>query len=398
MFTKRFQEVIVPEKGTFKLVAKVTGNPIPEVTWLKNNKPLEKSANIIESYDGENILLEIKNADSEVDAGDYKCVASNPIGKASHGAKVTVDVAKVLFTRNLQNEIIVDEYKTLELNCETSHTVSTIWWHNNEEVSGMDHREVIQEGRLHKLLIKKSGLSDAGTYKCTVKNQMTSSNVIVRATKPEFVKKLQDFEVKERDVAILEVEITSQTANVTWRKDGELLTPRKGKLEFVKDGTVRKLFIRSASVHDEGEYTCALPDQECTAEVTVVELPPEIIIKMQDITVARGEKATFDIELTKGDALVRWFKNGQELQFSEHVRLSIDGKRQKLKIYDTETEDAGIYSCQVGDQTSSAKLTIEEPEVDFIKKLPDVTLVPVNTDATFLIELSRADVPVTWLK
>lgn len=262
----------------------------------------------------------------------------------------------------------------------------------------MDHREVIQEGRLHKLFIKKSGLSDAGTYKCTVKNQTTSSNVIVRATKPEFVKKLQDFEVKECDVAIFEVEITSQTADVTWRKDGELLTPSKGKLEFVKDGTVRKLFIRSTSIHDEGEYTCALPDQECTAEVTIVELPPEIIIKMQDITVARGEKATFDVELTKGDALVRWFKGEQELQFSEHIRLSIDGKRQKLKIYDTEIEDTGIYSCQVGDQTSSARLTVEEPEVDFIKKLPDVTLVPINTDATFLIELSHVDVLVTWLR
>lgn len=398
LFTERFQEVVVPEKGTFKLTAKVIGNPVPEVTWLRNNKPLDKSPNIIESYDGENILLEIKNADSEIDAGDYKCVASNPVGKTSHGAKVTVDVAKVSFTKKLQNEVTVNEYKTLELSCETSHTVSTVWWHNDKEISGMDHREIIQEGRVHKLLIKKSGFSDAGTYKCTVKNQVTSSNVIIRATKPEFVKKLQDFEVKERGVAILEVEITSQVADVTWQKDGELLTPSKGKLEFVKDGTVRKLLIRNASVHDEGEYTCALPDEECTAEVTVIELPPEIITKMQDITIARGEKATFDVELTKGDALVRWFKDGQELQFSEHVRLSIDGKRQKLKIYDTEMEDAGIYSCQVGDQTSSARLTVEEPEVDFIKKLPDVTLVPLNTDAIFLIELSRADIPVTWLK
>jgi len=398
LFTERFQELIVPEKGTFKLVAKVTGNPVPEITWLRNNKPLEKSLNITESYDGENILLEIKNADSETDAGDYKCVANNPVGKASHGAKVTVDVAKVSFTKKLQNEVVIEEYKILELNCETSHTVSTVWWHNDKEISGMDHREVIQEGRIHRLLIKKSSLPDAGTYKCTVKNQATSSNVIIRATKPEFVKKLQDFEVKEREVAILEVEITSQTADVTWRKDGELLTPSKGKLEFIKDGTIRKLLIRTTSVHDEGEYTCALPNEECTAEVTVVELPPEIITKMQDVTIARGEKATFDIELTKGDALVRWFKDGQELQFSEHVRLSIDGKRQKLKIYDTEIEDAGIYSCQVGNQTSSAKLMIEEPEVDFIKKLPDVTLVPLNADAIFLIELSRADIPVIWLR
>lgn len=77
------------------------------------------------------------------------------------------------------------------------------------------------------------------------------------------------------------------------------------------------------------------------------ELPPEIITKLQDVTIAQGERATFEIELTKGDALVRWYKDGKELQFSDHVQLSIDGKRQKLKIYSTEIADAGEYCCQV---------------------------------------------------
>ena len=125
-------------------------------------------------------MLEIKNADSEVDSGDYKCVASNPVGKASHGAKVTVDVDKVTFTQKLEKKVTVDEYKTLELKCETSHTVSTTWWHKNEEISGMDHREIIQEGRVHKLVIKKCSLIDEGTYKCTVKNQKTTSEVTVK--------------------------------------------------------------------------------------------------------------------------------------------------------------------------------------------------------------------------
>lgn len=231
---------------------------------------MEKSPNIKETYDGENIILEIKNADSEVDAGDYKCTASNPVGKASHGAKVTVDVPQVTFTKKLVKELEVDEWKTLELTCETSHTVSTTWWHNQKEISGMDHREVIQEGRTHRLVIKRSTTSDQGTYECTVKNQKTTCDVAVRPAKPEFVRKLQDFEVKERDVAILEVEITSETAEVTWQKDGEPLSPREDKLEFVNEGNVRKLFIRMTSVHDEGEYTCSLPDEECSAEVIVV--------------------------------------------------------------------------------------------------------------------------------
>lgn len=96
------------------------------------------------------------------------------------------------------------------------------------------------------------------------------SLTLILASKPEFVKKLQDFEVTERDEAILEVEITSQTADVSWFKDGIPLTPSTEKVEFIKDGTIRKLLIRSTSIQDEGEYTCALVDQECTAEVTVV--------------------------------------------------------------------------------------------------------------------------------
>jgi hypothetical protein len=47
----------------------------------------------------------------------------------------------------------------------------------------MDHREVIQEGRLHRLVINKTIARDAGIYKCTVKNQTTESKVTVKGIK-----------------------------------------------------------------------------------------------------------------------------------------------------------------------------------------------------------------------
>ncbi|PSN52174.1 Titin [Blattella germanica] len=398
LFLERFEEEKVPEKGTLRLLARVTGNPTPKIMWLRNNEALVPSDTVAQTFDGETAVLEIRNADSEVDAGDYKCIASNPAGISSHGARVIVDVDKVTFTKNLKQMVTVDEQTTLSLECETSHSISTKWFHNGKEISGMDHREVIHEGRLHRLVINKVTAHDAGTYKCSVKNQTTESKVTVKELKPDFIRKLQDFEVKERESAILEVEISSETADVTWHKDGEQIQHVEDKFIFEKKGNIRRLFIRGTSVHDEGEYTCALGEQECTAEVSVVELPPEIITKMQDVTIAKGEKATFEIELTKGDALVRWFKDGTELQFSEHVQLSIDGKRQKLKVYNSELEDSGVYSCQVGEQTSSATLKVEEPVVDFITRLPDVTLIPLNADATFTVELSRPDVEVKWLK
>lgn len=67
----------------------------------------------------------------------------------------------------------------------------------------------------------------------------------------------------------------------------------------------------------------------------------------------------FDIELTKGDALVKWTKDGKELQLNDNVRLTIDGKRQKLEIVKATRTDTGVYGCQVHEQTCTAKLTVE---------------------------------------
>lgn len=239
------------------------------------------------------------------------------------------------------------------MECETSHTITTKWWHNDKEIYGMDHRVVVQEGRKHKLVVKNVTIKDVGTYKCTVKNEKTETTVTVKERKPEFIRGLHDLEITEKECAVLEVEITSDAAEVVWRKDGTDLDTTNENYIIEKDHGIRRVIIRTTSIHDEGEYTCILQEEESRAEVTVIELPPEIISTLQDQTVNKGEKATFEIELTKGDALVSWFKNGVELQFSEHIQLSIDGKRQKLKIYNCEPEDAGTFSCQVSAYTSN---------------------------------------------
>lgn len=54
-------------------------------------------------------------------------------------------------------------------------------------------------------------------------------------------------------------------------QDGEILTDgMKSKVIFEKEGQTRKLIIRGISVHDDGEYTCSLGDEECTAEINVI--------------------------------------------------------------------------------------------------------------------------------
>ncbi len=44
-------------------------------------------------------------------------------------------------------------------------------------------------------------------------------------------------------------------------------------------------------------------------------MPPEFTKKIQPMTVTAGEeKAVFEIELSKGDAITKWFKDGAEIK------------------------------------------------------------------------------------
>lgn len=398
LFIKRFEEVTIKQKETIVLMAKVTGNPVPDITWLRNNKPLHPSDRIKTEFDGANLTLTILNADSETDSGDYKCIASNVVGKACHGARVTIDVDTVKFTKILHKTYTVEENRTTTLACETSHSVPTKWFHNDKELSGMDHRVIVHEARVHKLIIKSTSFDDAGLFKCVIKDQVTDTELKVTEAKPEFVRKLEDIESNEQDTVVLEVEITSETATVAWYKDGDEIKPKENKFEMVKRGKIHQLIVNDVTVYDEGEYTCVLADQECSGDVTVIELPPMILYDLEHLTIAQGEKATFEVELTKGDALVRWFKNGEEIQFSDHVQLRIDGKKQKLKIYDAILEDAGEYSCIVGDQVSTGSLKVEKPLVEFVKRLPDISLVTKDNEVTFVVELSQPDTEVEWFQ
>lgn len=398
LFIERFEEVTVKQNETIVLRAKVTGNPVPDIIWLRNNKPLQPSDRIQTEFDGDNLTLTIFNADSETDSGDFKCIASNIVGKASHGSQVTVDVDKVKFTKTLHKTYTVEENKTTTLECETSHSVPTKWFHKNKELTGMDHRIIVHEARVHKLIIKSTSYDDVGSYKCVVKDQVTDTELKVTEAKPEFVRKLEDLESNEQETVVLEVEITSETAAVAWYKDGEEIKPKENKFEMRKNGKVHQLIVKDVTVYDEGEYTCVLADQECSGDVTVIELPPKILYDLEHLTIAQGEKATLEVELTKGDALVRWYKNGEEIQFSDHIQLRIDGKKQKLKIYDAVLEDTGEYSCIVGDQVSTGSLTVEKPLVEFIKRLPDITLVTKENEVTFTVQLSQPDVDVEWFQ
>lgn len=83
------------------------------------------------------------------------------------------------------------------------------------------------------------------------------------------MEQLRDVEVKERNMAIFTVKITREDAEVTWHKNGEKIHPSE-KYEFVSEDKYRKLIVKKSTLLDEGEYTCVLAENECTADLIVI--------------------------------------------------------------------------------------------------------------------------------
>lgn len=159
------------------------------------------------------------------------------------------------------------------------------------------------------------------------------------------------------------------------------------------------MIIQRATVHDEGEYVATIGDQECSCEVAVVELSPEFTKKIKDLKVTCSETASFEIEISKGDAKTKWFKNATEIELSERIQLNIDGKKQRLEIFNVELEDAGEYSCSLDVSTSCfGKLVVEEPKVNFVAKLPASTTGTFSSDVKITVQLTSASCTVSWLR
>ena len=70
-------------------------------------------------------------------------------------------------------------------------------------------------------------------------------------------------------------------------KDGKTVQRKDSgaTYEFKSSGRKHSMVIKNATVHEEGEYVATVGEQECSCELTVVELPPEFVHKIQPVKV-----------------------------------------------------------------------------------------------------------------
>ena len=254
-------------------------------------------------------IIRISNV-KKSDEGTYEVCAKNREGEATNTLVLNVKAkevkAKPVVEKDLAPNIVKPLTPTL---CKVGESIKieTVitgkpkpaleWTFNGQTLVASSEVKIVEKDDIYTLVIEKVQQSNDGVYTVKASNSLgsviTSANVSVQSDQVvEFVKPLEDVEIKEKDVVEIDVEVsTDEVADVKWFKDGEVIDPIKDdkKYEVKKQGRKQSLKIINATVHDEGEYTVAVGEQESTCELTVVGKLHEVIClfigKILDITI-----------------------------------------------------------------------------------------------------------------
>ena len=253
------------EEVTFRCV--VSGNPMPEITWYRNDQPVEENPDFQCSYNrktGECILhiMEVFPQDN----GEYQCIAVNPYGTAITSANLKVDVY----------EYVPDSEEASASQAELS-----------------EHEKVMSEDEVEFL-------------------EKTSAFI---AKMEKLRQEIQEDHVEEVEVEMTEefTEETVQMADVKWQ---------------IPSATITQMEIEPNEIYEE--IMADVEEQETKQEETVVELrrtsvqqgtETHALMQVQDLAVEMTQDFTDSFEASSGN--VQEVKVAMSQNVTEAARESL---------------------------------------------------------------------------
>ncbi|XP_075689566.1 hemicentin-1 [Rhinoderma darwinii] len=363
------EDVKVKEKSDVTLSCEVTGNPQPQVTWVKDGQPLHLESHQTLRKGGQTFQI---NGAMVSDTGIYICIASNSAGDKSRRLSLSVLVSPTIFgakTKVFPEEVSVILHSSVSLSCDVnSHPPATItWYKDGVYIHSKDNIRILPGGRT--LQILKSQENNSGSYNCIASNEAGADehHYNLKVYVPPQIKKddLAGFGMFSKQVKVkvntnftLECEVKAfPMAIVTWFKDGQPIDP-ESPLQI----NGYKLHADKAQLSDTGRYTCVASniagEDEKDFDV-IIQVPPTFsklsgILLNADSNIVSRNGDNKDVIVNNPLTLycetnavppptVTWYKDDNLLTSNDKVFILPGGH--SLQIARTHLEDAGIYTC-----------------------------------------------------
>lgn len=199
--------------------------------------------------------------------------------------------------------------------------------------------------------------------------------------------------------------------DVTWRKNGNVLKPRKRdkhiKLDWDMDTDIYSLSINDVIEDDVATYSVEAGEVKVEFELKMkVVVTPSFSLTPESANVLEHESVTFTCKLeNRSETEVTW-KHRETLlteTVNTHIESDATTEEFKLNICDVTVDNSGEYSIiarhETGGETSfTFSLKVQKLPLEF-SETPESQSVNLSDTVTFTCKLKdSADVEVTWMK
>ncbi|XP_054908735.1 obscurin-like protein 1 isoform X8 [Poeciliopsis prolifica] len=387
--------------GPFVLQCELS-DPSAQVYWYKDGSKLHPQTGVDLKAEGLWRKLVVHSADV-THSGLYCCKMKGDAVTFS----VDITAPPVTFTDIPEKDLFrtAVEQEQLVLSCEVSRTDGAVqWYKDGTEIQPSVHVSLEADGAKRNLVIKSAKLSDSGAYTCRTGDNILIFKVNIREPPVMIVYPKEDVHLDRHvpEEIILSCELSRPNGAVGWFKDGQKLQESENiKLKY--EGPYRRLKILSSRVEDSGEYVCDTADDSIFFHLSITEPPVQILSPSQsqmELCQQASERMVLSCEISRPNAVVRWYRDGLEVEESESLLLEVDGVYRRLIIPETTVRDSAEYVCDTGDDSVTFFVNIAEPPVRFLRPRKMASRVEKVVGETLVLdcEVSRSNAEVTWKK
>ncbi|CAH0591436.1 unnamed protein product [Chrysodeixis includens] len=357
----------VTQGSKVRIACKATGNPTPDIQWMKQGRAVSENPFDIDYAD---LIL---NSVQTSDAGAYTCVATNEGGAQERKIKINVLEPPKIFQSLFQNENSTSNTVHLEviteqpfyLHCHPyGNPLPELYWFKDDVPLKFFDDQMVSTEFGEVIVVKKAKEEQSGSYTCVARNDVgnTSVSYFVDVLVPPPSPKESSKKVTGtfgQELVLSCPALGSPLPSVMWVKHPYTEIEAGDRLVLVDDNYT--LIINKTEVSDSGKYSCIMTNKVGTTEVvfdvTVIK-PPSIADNVSGNTpeehvVALKRSIVLKCEVD-GHPMPRisWLKDTQQLSDSvSNVQRVLDNSL--LAIWSAGVRDAGQYICVAENQAGT---------------------------------------------